>query len=232
MSPFNGIKQSGGLGNDHNRNASTQRGPVAPDAEVGALSAPQSAVVAHAVEHFARRARAVDRSPRVLLDGHCNVLWQTADAWRLLQPPLPLWIAGGKVHAAGNSGNRTWPSFIENLGEEGERLLLTGKGACSWVLLRGWAARFDDHRLVFLKCALSSPLRDVAGSGLVRDFGLTRSECAVLDEFARMAKPNEIAERLDISISTVRSHLKQIHTKMSVNSSVQLMRITRAYTDA
>ena len=46
------------------------------------------------------------------------------------------------------------------------------------------------------------------------------------------AKPNQIAERLNISVSTVRSHLKQIHTKMSVNSSVHLLRITRAYTDS
>jgi DNA-binding CsgD family transcriptional regulator len=232
MNPFNGIKQSGGLSDDQNLIAPVQRRSAGRGAEVGVLSAPQSTVVASAVEHFARRARAVDRSPRVLIDGHCNVLWQTADAWRLLQPPLPLWIAGGKVHAAGGSGNRTWPSFIENLGEEGERLLLTGAAACTWVLVRGWAARVDDHRLVFLKCALSWPLRDVATSGLARDFGLTKSECAVLDEFARLAKPNEIAERLDVSVSTVRSHLKQIHTKMSVNSSVQLMRITRAYTDA
>jgi DNA-binding CsgD family transcriptional regulator len=197
-----------------------------------AVSPPLSGVVSRAIEHFALRARSVDRSPRVLIDGHCNVLWQTPETERLLQPPLPLWISGDKIHASASSGARTWPSFIENLGEQGERLLLTGKAAAAWVLVRGWAARFGDHRLVFLKCALSWPLRDIASSGLAKDFGLTRSECAVLDEFARLAKPNEIAERLEVSVSTVRSHLKQIHTKMSVNSSVQLMRITRAYTDA
>ncbi len=196
------------------------------------MTVPQGVMIADAVEHFARRARAVDRSPRLLVDGHCNILWQTPDAERLLRPPLPLWVGGGKVHGSGGSGNRTWASFIENLGEVGDRLLITGRSAGTWVLVRGWAARFDDHRLVFLKCALSWPLRDVASSGLARAFGLTRSECAVLDEFARLAKPNEIAERLDISVSTVRSHLKQIHTKVSVNSSVQLMRITRAYTDS
>jgi DNA-binding CsgD family transcriptional regulator len=196
-----------------------------------ALSTSMDGAVAGAVEYFARRARAVDRSPRLLIDNHCNVLWQTPDSERLLQPPLPLWLKGGKVHASGGSGSRSWPSFIENLGEEGERLLIAGKAA-AWVLVRGWAARFGDHRLVFLKCALSWPLRDVVSSGLARDFGLTKSECAVLDAFARLAKPNEIAEQLDVSLSTVRSHLKQIHTKMSVNSSVQLMRITRAYTDA
>ena len=164
------------------------------------------------------------------------MLWSSADAERLLQPPLPLWIKGGRVHAAngsgGGSGTKTWSSFIENIGEEGERLLLIGKPAGTWVLLRGWAERFGQHRLIFLKGELSWPFRDVASSGLAKDFGLTRSECAVLDEFARLAKPDQIAERLNVSVSTVRSHLKQIHTKMAVNSNVHLLRITRAYTDS
>jgi DNA-binding CsgD family transcriptional regulator len=207
-----------------------------PEAERGSISRvlpqPVKDIVAGAVEHFARRARAADRSPRLLIDGDRNVLWQSPDAERLLQPPLPLWLKGGRVHAGGGSGPKTWPAFIENTGEEGDRLLLTGKAASSWVLLRGWAERFDEHRLIFLKCAMSWPFRDVASSGLAKDFGLTRSECAVLDEFARLAKPDQIAERLNISVSTVRSHLKQIHTKMSVNSGVHLLRITRAYTDS
>lgn len=194
------------------------------------LPTPLNGVVADAVEHFSHLASAVDRNPRVMIDGHCNVLWQTPHAERLLRPPLPLWIEGGKAHASGSVSS--WPAFVENLGEEGGRLLLTGKVPGSWVLVRGWAARFGEHRLVFLKCAMSWPLRDVVSCGLAKDFGLTKSECAVLDEFARLAKPHEIADRLEISVSTVRSHLKQIHTKMSVNSSVQLMRLTRAYTDA
>jgi len=67
---------------------------------------------------------------------------------------------------------------------------------------------------------------------MAKDFGLTKSECAVLDSFAHLKKPEQIAEQLNIAVSTVRSHLKQIHTKMSVNSSIQLLRITRAYTDS
>lgn len=189
-------------------------------------------IVADAVEHFALRVSAADRTPRLVIDGHCNVVWHAPGTERLLQPPLPLWISDGKVHASADSGASTWPAFIENLGEQDGRLLLAGKAAGAWVLVRGWAERFGDHRLVFLRCALSWPLRDVARSGLAKDFGLTRSECAILDEFARLSKPDQIAERLDISVATVRSHLKQIHTKMAVNSGVQLLRITRAYTDA
>jgi DNA-binding CsgD family transcriptional regulator len=190
-----------------------------------------NALVADAVEQFSRRAQAADRSPRVLIDDQGQVLWQSADAERLLQPPLPLWLKGGRVHVASGAAARRWADFVDSVGEEGERLLLTGKHAGTWVLLRGWAERLGAQRLIFLKCALSWPYRDVASAGLARDFGLTRSECAVLDEFARLAKPTQIAERLGISVSTVRSHLKQIHVKMAVNSSVHLLRITRAYTD-
>lgn len=185
-----------------------------------------------ALEHFRNRASAADRSPQVLIDGDCKVLWHSPEAARLLQRPLPLSITGGRLHVGAVSGAGSWPTFLETVGGEGGRLLLTGKGAGAWVLLRGWAERFGEDRLIFLKAALSWPLRDVASSGLAADFGLTRSECAVLDEFARLAKPSQIAERLGISVSTVRSHLKQIHAKMAVNSGIHLLRITRAYTDA
>lgn len=188
-------------------------------------------MLAAALEHFARRTATFDHSPRIVIDGHCNVLWQSPQAERLLRPPLPLWIRAGKLHADGGATNKAWPSFVENVGGEGERLLLTGRNGGSWVLVRGWGEWHGEQRLVFIKCALSLPLRTVASSGLSKDFGLTRSECAVLDEFATLAKPDEIGERLRISVSTVRSHLKQIHAKMSVNSSVQLLHITRAYTD-
>lgn len=216
---------------DRNGKASDDGQAENPDVEATALPDPAKDLVANAVEHFARRVRGADRSPQLLIDGECNVLWRSSDAERLLRPPMPLWLKGGRLHAAASAGARSWPSFVETVGEEGERLLLTGKGAGSWVLLRGWGERFGKRRLIFLKCAMSWPFRDVASSGLAKDFGLTRSECAVLDEFARLTKPNQIAERLSISISTVRSHLKQIHAKMAVNSNVHLLRITRAYTD-
>jgi DNA-binding CsgD family transcriptional regulator len=188
-------------------------------------------VAADLVEHFMRRAAYGDPSPKILVDEECNVLWSSAEAERLLQPPLPLWIKGGRLTATPAGGGRSWTSYIENLGEEGGRLLLTGPGATTWVLVTGCAERHEGYRLIFLKCAMSWPFRDVTSSGLAKDFGLTRSEAAVLDKFAQLKKPVQIAEELEITVSTVRSHLKQIHAKMSVNSGVQLLRITRAYCD-
>lgn len=199
--------------------------------ESAASAQPALEIVPLAIREFAQQASTTDRTPRVLIDGQRNVLWRSSEADGLLQPPMPLWIAGGRVHAEKGAGAKTWPSFVENVDEEGERLLLTGSEPGAWVLLHGWARRIGEHRVIFLKCSPSWPLRDVVSSGLAADFGLTRTECLVLDEFARLAKPTQIAERLNVSVSTVRSHLKQIHTKMGVNSSVHLIGITRAYTD-
>jgi len=203
--------------------------PGVAEAQIG--SADVQEVVATALDDFSRQARNADFSPRVLIDSHCNVLWRSAQTERLLRPPIPLAIKASRLQGTGSSTGQTWLSFVEGLDEAGSRLLLIGDRPDVWVLLRGWARSYGAHRLVFIKCALSWPYSSVATSGLAKNFGLTKSECAVLDEFARLAKPDQIAERLSISVGTVRSHLKLIHSKMSVKSSVQLLRITRAYTD-
>jgi len=180
---------------------------------------------------FVRRAIEEERAPRLLIDASGRILWASRDAERVLQAPLPLSLKAGRLLAAAGESARTFGAFLDNLGDRRGRLFLPGKSAGSWVLLRGWAERHDGERLIFLQCEPSSPLSGVGESGLADDFGLTRSECAVLDHFARLQKPTEIAEQLQITVATVRSHLKQIHTKMAVTTGVQLLRITRAYCD-
>lgn len=201
--------------------------------EIGAtaLERPVQEVADGLVVHFLQEAAIAHPSPKLLVDSQGNILWRSSDAERLLQAPLPLIMKGNRLLAASPGDARNWAAFIDNLGEATERLLLNGTGGSTWVLVTGWAERHEGHRVIFLKCAMAWPFRDVTTSGLAKDFGLTRSECAVLDDFARLHKPVQIAERLGISVSTVRSHLKQIHIKMSVNSGVQLLRITRAYCD-
>ena len=158
-------------------------------------------------------------------------MWQSPEAAQLLAPPMPLIIKGNRLQSTVPGGSKRWSDFVDNLGEDGNRLFLTADRASTWVLAQGWAEIRGGERVIFLKFAMSWPFRDVASSGLAEEFGLTKSECAVLNEFARLRKPAQIAERLQISVSTVRSHLKQIHAKMAVNSGVQLLRITRAHCD-
>ena len=81
-------------------------------------------------------------------------------------------------------------------------------------------------------CVLASPslpLQDIVECGLARELKLTQAEIRVLKEFAELNSPKQIARDLGVSLSTVRSHLKQIHAKASVTTSLQLLRLTHTY---
>jgi DNA-binding CsgD family transcriptional regulator len=68
-------------------------------------------------------------------------------------------------------------------------------------------------------------MRDVVESGLAEELKLTSAEVRVLREFAELKAPKDIARRLGVSLSTVRSHLKAIHAKAFVTTSTQLLRL-------
>ena len=81
-------------------------------------------------------------------------------------------------------------------------------------------------------CVLASPslpLQDIVACGLARELNLTNAEIRVLKEFAELNSPKQIARDLGVSLSTVRSHLKQIHAKAAVTTSLQLLRLTHSY---
>lgn len=62
-------------------------------------------------------------------------------------------------------------------------------------------------------------------------FGLTDCESAVLVGVAQAIRPKEIARHLDVSVHTVRAHLRSIYGKMGVNSAVELQKIVTILED-
>jgi len=55
-------------------------------------------------------------------------------------------------------------------------------------------------------------------SALAKAFSLTKSEVNVLKHMVNGLKPKEIAYEVDISLATVRSHLRTLYAKMNVRS--------------
>ena len=60
---------------------------------------------------------------------------------------------------------------------------------------------------------------------VTRLFGLTVAESAILSGIAEALRPKEIANRMDISVHTVRAHLRSIYAKMGVNSAIEAQKI-------
>lgn len=100
------------------------------------------------------------------------------------------------------------------------------------MIITGWTRQLAEEQVLITTYRLAHPSRRAAQSGLAEQFRLTPAQCAVLDLFAHMLPPRDIAEALGLTVHTVRSHFKTIHAKMGVRSSMQLLQLVRAFCDA
>lgn len=170
----------------------------------------------------------IDARPRVVVDRELQVLWRSESAARLLRPPVPLQLTEGALTTDSSSAMSSLLELVEGVGCNCDSLLIRGESKKHWAMVLAWSPE-EYSEAVCLLLNLSVPHRGVEQSGLARALRLTATETRVLDEFARLNTPREIAEEMGISLSTVRSHLKQIHSKAGVESAVQLTQLVRGY---
>lgn len=193
-----------------------------------ASALPVDDMAAECREQFAAAFEAHDPRPKLVVDHDQTVLWSCDNAERVLAGPMPLCIRKGKLIVDDDELQREFADFLHNVGPVTERKLIRGKAKRHWAVLCAW--RPDQwERAVCLVASSSLPLQDIVASGLARELKLTNAEVRVLKEFAELSTPKQIARDLGVSLSTVRSHLKQIHAKASVTTSLQLLRLTHTY---
>lgn len=170
----------------------------------------------------------VDARPRIAIDRERRVLWRSESAEWLLSPPVPLRLSDGWLTTDAVTTSNALADFVDGVGRECDSILLRGESRKHWAMILAWSPRdYPDHVCMLLN--LSVPHRGVDESGLAAALRLTATETRVLDQFARLNTPREIAERMEVSLSTVRSHLKQIHAKAGVESAVQLTQLVRGF---
>ena len=171
---------------------------------------------------------AMDSRPRLVIDRDRRVVWQSDNAACLLAAPVPVHLAEGRLEADAVAADNALAEFVEGAGHQCNSMLVRGKCRRHWAMVLGWspAERSDQVCLLF---NLSVPHRSVVESGLAASLRLTAGEARVLDQFARLYSPREIAEKMGVSLSTVRSHLKQIHSKAGVETGIQLAQLVRGF---
>lgn len=177
---------------------------------------------------FDRWLGSLDARPRLVIDRELKIVWQSNKAAELVRQPVPLQINQGYLAADADANLNELAEFIECVGEECATLLVQGNERKHWAMLMALSPQ-EDPSLVCVMLNLSVPHRSVEQSGLAKALGLTVCEARVLDQFSRLNSTREIAENLGVSVSTVRSHMKQIHSKAGVGSAVQLTQLVRGY---
>lgn len=170
----------------------------------------------------------LDGRAKLVIQPDLRVLWHSANAPAELVDPSPIVLVEGHLSFRTPTRSGSAKAFLEAVEETPSRHLLRSETKGHWALLHAWALP-TQHRAIAAVCTLSVCVRGAEESGLAADLRLTRAEAKVLDLFARLLAPQQIAEELGISPATVRSHLKQIYSKAEVETAVQLLRLTGGY---
>jgi DNA-binding CsgD family transcriptional regulator len=171
---------------------------------------------------------ALDARPKLVVNLDREVLWCCEHSPIILRRPMPVVLRDGKLAAADEGLEADLEDFLHSLEMRVTRRLIREKAEPHWVVLRAWKSS-QIERAACILCSPSLPMRDIVESGLADELNLTSAEVRVLREFAELKAPKDIAGRLSVSLSTVRSHLKAIHAKAFVTTSTQLLRLVYSF---
>lgn len=170
-----------------------------------------------------------DGRPRAVIGRRRAVLWCNPAARRLLVAPVPLVIRNNHLCPAKGIDIAPVDAFLERLSSASTRLQVMDAETDRGVLLTAWADIVDGQQAAFIEFGLRELPFDCRESGMAAAFGLTKAECRIVDALAVMEAPSKIAERLGVSVHTVRTHIRRIYAKMKVRSQLHFMRLTMAY---
>lgn len=163
----------------------------------------------------------VDTTPRVVVARNLQILARNAQARRLMSRARCLVDINGQLTSRDRRASMALQSLVAAAGLVAHATVIRPL-AGDVVLVRGQALDADDRGPVALT------LRDL-GEKLVVNcpdleamYGLTRAEHQVMKLLLKGHSSQNIAEALEKSVLTIRTHIKRIYTKLGVQNREQL----------
>jgi DNA-binding CsgD family transcriptional regulator len=92
-----------------------------------------------------------------------------------------------------------------------------------------YAVPLEDFEWTMKRAERLMEETDFARQNFEKFHSLSRREVEILSLSGRGMRMNEMAEKLNISIDTVNSHLKSLRKKLEVSNSIELLEYARAY---
>ncbi len=114
-------------------------------------------------------------------------------------------------------------------GTNTERLVVRIDPANEWVVMHCHRLDLEGKPAQLIRFSLSAPRTDCRSNGFAAQFGLTPTECTVVDLFAHLDCVQAISKQMGIGAATVRSHLKHIYNKTNVHNARELVRLIVAF---
>lgn len=167
----------------------------------------------------------------VLIERDLSVVDCNRSGARLLAGKTIYRDAQGKLAVTGDRGSTKLRFNVEQALNRGSSRTLFSLTPRVWLKLEltRVETRQQCHALVLPRTIQLDATPDVEAA--TRLFGLTDCESAVLIGVARALRPKEIARHLDVSIHTIRAHIRSIYAKMGAHSAVEMQKLVTILED-
>lgn len=172
------------------------------------------------LRHVAINWLAADARPRLIVRTDASLLWLNRGAQRLLVESASIKLIDGVVRLIGGDHDIGFHAFLKGMSHETQALAVKFDGEGSFCVFRGRTLPGIDGCCLDVRFA--SPRYRPSLLNFEQVFGLTTSEARTASALYGGQSASEVARDQHISIDTVRSHIRQLYSKMGVSGREQL----------
>jgi DNA-binding CsgD family transcriptional regulator len=170
-----------------------------------------------------------DYCPAIIVNSARQVRWANAAAERQLRSPQALYLSGGTLSLADQRNVESFDEALARVESSREKIPVTDRAGRVAIIVTASAHDLEDQRALLLAIKIVSAPLSIATASMARTFALTPAEVQILDRLTRLEPPAAIAKTLSISVHTVRTHVRNLYNKTSVNSDLELLRLAFAF---
>lgn len=162
-----------------------------------------------------------DGQARLVIDRNLRILWWSDGAALLLSSAGPLTYKGDQLVGADRNAQSELATWVANTDFSKPALaLVSAEGVEPQFLVRGRAIEPAPNAPIGLTIRSHAPDFDMPD--LRQLFSLTAAEEQVIRQLLKGRSSAEIAQESEISVLTVRTHVKRAYSKLGIHSKEQL----------
>lgn len=189
--------------------------PAVPDdpETINEQAAPERYLSAWAESHSA---------PLALVSLDQKLIWANSLAAAAFAAGEPFAVRDGVLTAADKMQAAALRGFFERLGETSEAWIIKSESGAPTIVRAHVLRAEDGARAIAINLFSTEPAQRYVWTNFGEAFRLTRAEVEVAKRILEGSAADEAAEGLGVSVETVRTHIRSLYGKLSINSRERL----------
>lgn len=168
----------------------------------------------------------LDGRPRLIIKRDRTLVACSESARGMMQDSEFLKLERGHVTVSHDKDGSIFGEILSVSSDKAVTVLLRNGNREAHMIVRAIAI---DHDLLCISLQKANGDHHVQLPDLGKAFRLTQSEARIAEDLYNGMSPQEIADQHDISIHTVRAHLRRCYDKLNITSREQLWHRLSAY---